>query len=734
MKKGIAVLAIVLLALMTVLVGCSKKTSVPKEIQVVLKVNGETADVVTVDSFNNALVEEPVSADGEIFKGWTLQESWEDPDSVPVLPNRGLVRYDDVKGAVVGDARSVILNAVFGEPPRRDLVVAWYSKESTSGMNQGHMDVFKEKLYAFLKTQGYEPEKMDIVIRDYNGGVADTCAAISKDADVDITVGWSSTGNLTSTGGWTEGEDFLENTGSITIGAKARYSARLSDTDMSKLVYAWILKEFGPEASAATTESTETAASAPAATETAPAVTETTVSAGTNDGKLVVAWYAKEGTSGLNQGYMDAFQAKLVEFLASKGYSADILEVRGYDGKVGETCAAITASGDVDLMVGWAASSNLVSTGGWTEGKDFLENTGDITIGEKARYAARISDDDMTKLVYAWIIGEYGPVVEAAAEEPAVEAPAVEAAPAVEEPVASEPVVETVKDGKLVVAWYAKESTSGLNQDYMDAFKAKLVEFMASAGYTTDSVEVRGYDGKVGETCAAITASGDVDLMVGWSSTDNLTTTGGWTEGKDFLENTGDITIGAKARYAARITDTDLSKLVYAWILSEYGPVVEEPAAEEPAVEAAPEAPAAEPAATETPEVAYTGDGKLVIGWYAKSATSGMTEDMAARLLEAVKALIGASDYKACVNEVIVRPYDGVVAEVQSAVTADGDVDLMVAMKKFELEGIEMEVQQDVPIGEKTDRRIHRISNDEAAVYVFEWLKTDEARSLFVAK
>ncbi|MBR2281747.1 MAG: hypothetical protein IJ863_03885, partial [Spirochaetales bacterium] len=69
---------------------------------------------------------------------------------------------------------------------------------------------------------------------------------------------------------------------------------------------------------------------------------------------------------------------------------------------------------------------------------------------------------------------------------------------------------------------------------------------------------------------AAISSDGDVDLAIGWSSTSNLTSTGGWVEGKDFLENTENITIGAKARYAARLTDTDLSKLVYAWIISEF--------------------------------------------------------------------------------------------------------------------------------------------------------------------
>lgn len=403
MKKGFVAVAVLIVLFMAV-TGCSKAQA--KDIQVVLQVNGEIFDVVKVNSFNNAVVKEPAAQDGRIFKGWTLQESWEESevDSVPLIPNKGLVRYDDVKDAIKGNASSVILRAVFGAIPRRDLVVAWYSKESTSGLNQGHMDVFKDKLFAYLTSLGYSPDKMDIVIRDYNGNVGDTCAAITKDADVDITVGWSSSSNLTGTGGWVEGKDFLENVGGITIGAKARYSARLSDTELSKLVYTWIQSEFGEGAAAPATPAAEPA---PVETKAEEPVVEASPAASDSHDNLVIAWYAKEGTSGMNQSYIDAFTTKLVEFLGSRGYSSDIVVLRGYDGKVGETCAAISADGDVDLTIGWSSTSNLTSTGGWVEGKDFLENIGNITIGAKARYAARLTDTDLSKLVYAWILSEF---------------------------------------------------------------------------------------------------------------------------------------------------------------------------------------------------------------------------------------------------------------------------------------------------------------------------------------
>ena len=72
------------------------------------------------------------------------------------------------------------------------------------------------------------------------------------------------------------------------------------------------------------------------------------------------------------------------------------------------------------------------------------------------------------------------------------------------------------------------------------------------------------------------------------------------------------------------------------------------------------------------------------------------------------------------------------MADVQNAVTADGDVDLMLGMKAFALSGVEMEVQNDVAMGTKTDRRIHLVSDGGLANAVFEWLKDDAARSSLV--
>ncbi|MBQ7508083.1 MAG: hypothetical protein IJT52_02005, partial [Spirochaetales bacterium] len=192
MRKNLLVVSVLLLACILALAGCSKAKALEKDVQVVLDVNGTIAGTVTVNSFNNAVISEPQAPANTVFRGWTVQSSWaDDASDVKFIQNKGLVRYDDVKDAVKGDARSVVLHAVFAAAPKKDLVIAWYSKESTSGLNQGHMDAFLAKLNAYLESVG--KKGLDIGIRAYDGGVADTCAAIKKDGDVDIMVGWSST-------------------------------------------------------------------------------------------------------------------------------------------------------------------------------------------------------------------------------------------------------------------------------------------------------------------------------------------------------------------------------------------------------------------------------------------------------------------------------------------------------------------------------------------------------------
>ena len=656
MKKYLIAAFIAMMTCLAVLSGCAAVKGLERDVQVILENDGEYVGTYTVNQFNNAVVPEMEKED-LMFRGWSVLEDWTEEDGDYYLTeNTGLIRYDDIKDFVVGDSLSITLYAAYAPIPARDLVIAWYDKETTSGLNQSYMDSFKTQLYAYLTSQGYSPESMDIVIRGYSGDVGTTCSEIMKDSDVDIMVGWSSTSNITNTGGLVEGEDFIENNGGITIGAKERYAARLTDTELCNLVYKWIFEEYSetglPEDPEPATEA-----------------------------DLVIAWYNRHTDStdsGLTQEIMDSFATALNAYLTTQGYNPSDMQivVRAYSGAVGDSCASILQTGDVDIMVGW--SSNIDTTGGMTEGADFIMNVGGVSIGTAERYAALLTNTELSKLVYTWIFDTYSDVT-------LPEIP--------ETPVDPDPQPEP--QSQLVIGWYAKSETSGLDQTIVSVFTRGLKEYLESSGTECDVI-VRGYDGKVDDVISAVDADGDVDIMVGMKKFDY--------DGVMDVQN--DVAMGKETgRRIHLLDDGEVSKLVYDWLKTDDARAL-----------------------LLTPEA----QTKLVIGWYAKSGTSGLDQTIIDNFTAGLNEYLAALGYTAENLEVVVRGYDGKVDDVISAVDADGDVDIMVGMKKFDYDGV-MDVQNDVAMGEKTDRRIHLLDDDALTLAVFDWLKTDDARALFTA-
>ena len=660
MKKHLIAVLIAIVACLVALSGCAAVKGLERDVQVILENDGEYVGTYTVNQFNNAVVPE-MEKDDLMFMGWSVLEDWTEEDGDYYLTeNTGLIRYDDIKDFVVGDSLSITLYAAYAPIPERDLVIAWYDKETTSGLNQSYMDAFQTQLYAYLTSQGYTPESMDIVIRGYSGDVGTTCSEIMKDSDVDIMVGWSSTSNLTNTGGLVEGEDFIENNGGVTIGAKERYAARLTDTQLCNLVYEWIFEEYSetglPEDPDPATEA-----------------------------DLVIAWYNRHTDStdsGLTQEIMDSFTAELNTYLSTQGYNpADMqIVVRAYSGAVGDSCASILQTGDVDIMVGW--SSNINTTGGMTEGTDYIMNVGGVTIGTAERYAALLTNTQLSRLVYTWIFDTYS-------DTPLPEIPETPVDPDPDPDPQPEPQTQ------LVIGWYAKSDTSGLDQMIVSVFTRGLNEYLENRGTECDVI-VRAYDGKVAEVEAAVTADGDVDLMIGMKAFS--------LEG--IIEQQDDVPMGAKTdRRIHLLDDGEVSKLVYEWLKTD----------EARALLLTPEA-----------------QTKLVIGWYAKSSTSGLDQTIIDTFTAGLNEYLATLGYTTENLEVEIVGFDGKVDEVIAQVEAKGDVDIMVGMKAFDYDGV-LDVQNDVAMGEKTDRRIHLLDDDALTLTVFEWLKTDEARALFTA-
>ena len=396
MKKRLVAVLIVVVMCLAALSGCSLIKGLERDVQVILMgvQQTESGDLVTnddgsyqyeyvgtytVNQFNNAIVPEPDYApDGMQFAGWSPIKDWTEDDGIEsVSSSKGLIRYDDVKNFVDGESLSITLYAAFAPIPQHDLVIAWYDKESTSGINQAWMDQFQTNLYAFLTTEGYTPESMDIIIRGYSGNVGPSCSEIMDDGDVDIMYGWG--GNIDSTGGMVEGVDYLENVSGIEINGKNRYAARLTNKPLVNLVYNWILGR----------DETPTPEPEPEPEPTPDPDPDTQT-------QLTVGWYAKSGTSGLDQTIIDTFTAGLNAYLETQGYTSANLTVvfRAYDGKVDEVISAVDTDGDVDIMVGMKAFDY----------EGVLEVQEDVPMGEKTDRRVHLLDDDaVSLLVFDWL-------------------------------------------------------------------------------------------------------------------------------------------------------------------------------------------------------------------------------------------------------------------------------------------------------------------------------------------
>ena len=121
----------------------------------------------------------------------------------------------------------------------------------------------------------------------------------------------------------------------------------------------------------------------------------------------------------------------------------------------------------------------------------------------------------------------------------------------------------------LVVGWYAKTSTSGLAQGQIDKWTVDLHAFLRTEMSATDeeinNISIRGYDGDVASMGGKINADGDVDVLIGVGN--NINSTGNVA----IKEKEGNIPMGGKSRYIARLTDYAVSIAVYEWLKTEAG-------------------------------------------------------------------------------------------------------------------------------------------------------------------
>jgi len=110
----------------------------------------------------------------------------------------------------------------------------------------------------------------------------------------------------------------------------------------------------------------------------------------------VIAWYNKEGTSGLNETIMETVEAYVKAYLVLGGVSMDDINtivIRPYEGTVAPSTDAILEDGDVDIMIGWGSVSNITETGHIPAAKIVSSMSGYQMGAKSGRWIHVLSDD-----------------------------------------------------------------------------------------------------------------------------------------------------------------------------------------------------------------------------------------------------------------------------------------------------------------------------------------------------
>lgn len=512
MKKHLVATLLVAVMCLLTLSACSVVAGLENDVNITLNVNGNALDGnYVVNTFNNAIVPVPEAPKGDVFLGWTADKDWQNKDiaDVALSQNKGLIRYDDVKDYAVDG--KITLYAVFGVQPRHDIAVAWYDKEKTSGLNQGVMDEFLTALKAFLTTQGYTPDSMDIVVRGYAGNVGPTCGAIMDDGDIDIMVGWAAASNIEGTGGMKRGVDFLQNYGNIKLtgASKARYTAKLSDSEVVNKVYQWILSTYAGEGGATKDYDVADTPVVPDPDPTPtpdpnPDDTKLTIT----DTILTVSVWSNEGTW-----VSDAQLAKLKEdfnaYLTKRGVDVSTLVITWKveeATKVAELGASVNAAGNIDFILGCGA--NVTTKGGVENVEKIAISSNDYMTGRMIAVLNKDNPRQLAKILWEFVSGTKFPEAETPVDPDPTPTPDPEPTPDTSVDYGKKLTVSIWNNTKGV--WITEEQIAKLKTD----FEAYLTEKGLDVSTLSITWRVETDVTNVAALVAAVKAAGDVDFVL----------------------------------------------------------------------------------------------------------------------------------------------------------------------------------------------------------------------------
>lgn len=316
-------------------------------------------------------------------------------------------------------------------------------------------------------------------------------------------------------------------------------------------------------------------------------------------------------------------------------------------------------------------------------------------------------------------------------------------------------VKDPTKTYSLVIGWYGKSVTSGCTEENMKHFYSNAISFLKAKKISEDKIAQISFR-KYGDSETAVAPLGelinkdaDVDILLGVGK--NITSTGK-VETKERCDT---VKIGEKTRSIARLTDNEIAISLYnhlktekglKMLLDDYTFKAEDIEAEkpiEPDVPVTPDTPKDDIDETKLNVLDTKDESKtysLVFGWYGKSSTSGCTEEnMKHFYANSIRYLKGAGINEDKINQISFRKYGDdstKVGPLGELVNKDGDVDIMLGcganittIGKIET----TDLISGVKIGEATGRVLAKLSTNEIATTLFDYLKTEDGIKLLDA-
>ena len=229
-----------------------------EEINVVFKNEGKIVDSGVVTQFTNyktPTIDESYVPTDYRFLGWTtLENSQLDLNNAKHFKTQyisagRMVHYNEAKPYSINQTttyRALIMHKDRIPKDYHYVVIAWYDKTATSGINSTQIGTLTKKLKAHLKGQGVSDADIStVVIRGYTGNVGPSCGQIMYDGDVDIMLGWGNQDNVINTGGMTADMLLQSEQFKVTYNGaeKTRYLHRLTATEASISVMQYLLSD-----------------------------------------------------------------------------------------------------------------------------------------------------------------------------------------------------------------------------------------------------------------------------------------------------------------------------------------------------------------------------------------------------------------------------------------------------------------------------------------------------------